>query len=239
MEDKKRNPILKYIGKPKISSQSSEYRHLLGRCSTDAPLPEGTCSHPPALGSPSPTAGTSQPLPHALLLQPPIGNPLSGPSVLPRGFEGSRKGAELELSPKFILNNPILQAATAQELLGWAGMVESLRTCAYSRVCSPSSPSAFSSHAVSSHAPSLPPSPLKRRIDLTSHFCFSFQHFMSLCPLSKVKGLFFYLPFTSCAWFLVYPPPRGTQRWGGRRAAPRALGTSPRCCPLALGTPPW
>ncbi|NWZ29043.1 ARHGB factor, partial [Asarcornis scutulata] len=30
MEDKKRNPILKYIGKPKISSQSSEYRHLLG-----------------------------------------------------------------------------------------------------------------------------------------------------------------------------------------------------------------
>lgn len=101
-------------------------------------------------------------------------------------------------------------------------MVESLRTCASSRVCSPSSPSAFSSHAVSSLAPSLPPSPLKRRIDLTSHFCFSFQHFMSLCPLSKVKGLFFYLPFTSCAWFWFIPPPRGTQRWGGRRARARS-----------------
>ncbi|PKU27949.1 rho hypothetical protein [Limosa lapponica baueri] len=30
MEDKKRNPILKYIGKPKISSQSSEYRDFPG-----------------------------------------------------------------------------------------------------------------------------------------------------------------------------------------------------------------
>lgn len=52
MEDKKRNPILKYIGKPKISSQSSEYRHLLGLRFTTALLPEETCSHPPALGSP-------------------------------------------------------------------------------------------------------------------------------------------------------------------------------------------
>lgn len=115
--------------------------------------------------------------------------------------------------------------------------MESLRTCAPSRVCSPSSPSAFSSHAVSSLAPSLPPSPLKRRIDLTSHFCFSFQHFMSLCPLSKVKGLFFYLPFTSCAWFWFIPPPEAPSvgAGGGRT---RALGTSPRCSPLALGTPP-
>jgi len=29
MEDKKRNPILKYIAKPKMS-QSSEYRDILG-----------------------------------------------------------------------------------------------------------------------------------------------------------------------------------------------------------------
>lgn len=63
MEDKKRNPILKYIGKPKISSQSSEYRHLLGHRFTTALLPEETCSHPPALGSPWPAAGTSQQLP--------------------------------------------------------------------------------------------------------------------------------------------------------------------------------
>lgn len=95
MEDKKRNPILKYIGKPKISSQSSEYRHLLGLRFTTALLPEETCSHPPALGSPWPAAGTSQQLPCALLLQPPAGIPLSGPSVLPPGFEGSRKGSEL------------------------------------------------------------------------------------------------------------------------------------------------
>lgn len=54
--------------------------------------------------------------------------------------------------------------------------------------------------------PSLPPSLLKCRIDLTSHFCFSFQHFMSLCPLLKVKGLFFCLPFTSCAQFYFVPP---------------------------------
>lgn len=115
-------------------------------------------------------------------------------------------------------------------------MVESLRTCAPSRVCSPSSPSAFSSHAVSSLAPSLPPSPLKRRIDLTSHFCFSFQHFMSLCPLSKVKGLFFYLPFTSCAWFWFIPPPEAPSVGaGGGRA--RARDVSP-VLPAGLGDTP-
>lgn len=30
-EDKKRNPILKYIGKPRNSSQSSKYKHTCAR----------------------------------------------------------------------------------------------------------------------------------------------------------------------------------------------------------------
>ncbi|NXG67056.1 ARHGB factor, partial [Hemiprocne comata] len=38
LEDKKRNPILKYIGKPKISSQSSECWDLLGCCPTSLPV---------------------------------------------------------------------------------------------------------------------------------------------------------------------------------------------------------
>lgn len=221
MEDKKRNPILKYIGKPKISSQSSEYQDLLGCCTHQPPCcPEEICNCLHAWGrwvafGPhgtriQPVAGTLHQPPSALL-QPLIGNLLSQPSVLPHSFEGSGKGVELSSSPKSILHTPSCRltgcslcskSATAP---GGAGVVESkcvhVCVCVYTCVCqcSSSSPFALSSHVVSSHIPSLPPSLLKCRIDLTSHFCFSFQHFMSLCPLLKVKGLFFCLPFTSCA----------------------------------------
>ena len=226
MEDKKRNPILKYIGKPKISSQSSEYQDLLGCCTHQPSCSlEEICSRLRAWGCRvafgtrgTPVhlvAGTSHQPPSALL-QTLIGNLLSQPSVLPRGFEGSGKGAEPSSPPRFILCTPscrltgcllCLKSSTAPR---GAEVVESecvhvcvcvcVYTCVY--MCVPVflfSPSALSSHAVSSHVPSLPPSLLKCRIDLTSHFCFSFQHFMSLCPLLKVKGLFFCLPFTSCA----------------------------------------
>lgn len=120
MEDKKRNPILKYIGKPKISSQSSEYRDLLGCCTHQPPCClEEICSRLRAQGCQvafgtrgtpvHPVAGISRQPPSALL-QPLVGNPLSQPSVLPDGFEGSGKGAELSSPPQIYLTYPILQA---------------------------------------------------------------------------------------------------------------------------------
>lgn len=290
MEDKKRNPILKYIGKPKISSQSSEYQDLLG-CSTHQPpcCLEETCSHLRAQGrrvafvtrgtAAHPVAGTLHRPPSALL-QPLTGNLLSQLSVLPCGFEGSGKGAEPSSPPKFTFCtpscrltgcSPCITSATAP----WGGaeqvctcMCVHVYTCVHTcvRLCSSSSPSALSSHVVSSHVPSLPPPLLNCGIDLTSHFCFSFQHFMSLCPLLKVKGLFFCLPFTSCAYF-YFVPPQSTPallHWAlgwagmgavgsGRRAArggrlfPSHAGASrapaqhicPRKLAASLGEVPW
>jgi len=203
------------------------------------------------------------------LLQPLVGNLLSPLCVLPRGFERSGKAAEPRNPPAFVSRTPScrltgcslgLKSATAPR---GAEVVESkcahvcvcVCVCVYTCVCvctrvytcvclcSSSSPSALSSHVVSSHVPS---SLLKRGVDLTSHFCFSFQHFMSLCPLLKVKGLFFCLPFASCASFDSVPHPElpqrcGTGRWVGLGWVPWGLGggqpTAAGCSRPAPGHP--